>query len=98
MKNNIITAFLITASIGISLLASLAIVKYFTTETIHTVVGTVTEINRYSDFMFVNVNGKRTGFYGTKEFSEGDLCCININTHGTGIIFDDEIISVTPYM
>lgn len=94
MKNRII----VTASITLCLLTSLAAVKIFSTVEIHTEIGTVTDINRRSDFMFVNVNGKRTGFYGTREFSEGDLCCININTHGTGITFDDEIISVTPYM
>ena len=96
MKNRIITTLLATATIGMCLLISLATIKYFSTETIHTVVGTMTEINRYADFMEINISGEKTGFYGTRNFSEGDSCLIEINTHGTQIRIDDEILSVNP--
>ena len=46
--------------------------------------------------MEINISGEKTGFYGTRNFSEGDSCLIEINTHGTQIRIDDEILSVNP--
>lgn len=98
MKNRIITTLLATATIGISMLASLAAVKYFSTENyinqnLYAQTGIITEINRYSDFVTVTVaNGNQFGFYGSIDYEEGDFCSMVMDTCGTEIVFDDVVV------
>lgn len=98
MKNTIITTLLSTVTIGICILASLAAVKYFSTENyinqnLYAQTGIITEINRYSDFVTVTVaNGNKFSFYGASDYEEGDFCSMVMDTCGTEIVFDDVVV------
>lgn len=98
MKNRIITTLLATVTIGICMLASLAAVKYFSTENyinqnLYAQTGIITEINRYSDFVTVTVaNGNQFSFYGASDYEEGDFCSMVMDSCGTEIVFDDVIV------
>lgn len=55
---------------------------------------TVTEINRYSDFVTAeDVNDKQYHFYGAREYSIGDTALITFDDSGTKFKFDDYMIS-----
>ena len=98
MKNRIITILLSTVIIGICMLASLAAVKYFSTENyinqnLYAQTGIITEINRYSDFVTVTVaNGNQFSFYGASDYEEGDFCSMVMDSCGTEIVYDDVVI------
>lgn len=57
---------------------------------------TVTEINRYADFVTVeDVNDKQYHFYWAREYSIGDIALVIFSDAGTKFKFDDYMVSHT---
>lgn len=98
MKNKIIKTLLATIIIVICMLASLAVIKYFSTKryinkNLYAQTGIITEINRHSDFVTVTVaNGNKFSFYGAMDYEEGDFCSMVMDSCGTEYVYDDIVI------
>ena len=98
MKNKIITTTLLATITIICILASLAAIKFFTTENyvnnnLYAQTGIITEINRKSDFVTVTVaNGNKFSFYGASDYQKGDFCSMVMDSCGTEYVYDDIVI------